>query len=129
MMKQIHDGTQIQPIIVFITSISAYVSSPSRPEYCISKAGLSMVNTLFAHRLADEGVCVFEIRPGIIQTDMTAAVKEKYDKLIEEGLLPQSRWGQPEDIGKVVGAIVDGNLAYSTGQVVEVGGGFHIQRL
>ncbi|MFH1740234.1 MAG: 3-ketoacyl-ACP reductase [bacterium] len=129
MIKQIQEGTQVQPMIVFITSISAYVSSPSRPEYCISKAGLSMVNTLFAHRLADEGIGVYEIRPGIIETDMTAAVKEKYDKLIEEGLLPQSRWGQPVDVGKVVGAIADGDLAYSTGQVIEVGGGFHIQRL
>ncbi len=129
MVKQVQEGATFKPIIVFITSISAYVSSPSRPEYCISKSGLSMVSLLYAHRLADEGINVYEIRPGIIQTDMTAVVKEKYDKMIAEGLLPQRRWGQPEDIGKAVGAIVDGDLAYSTGQVIEVGGGFHIQRL
>lgn len=129
MVRQVKQGTPFSPIIVFITSISAYVSSPSRPEYCISKAGLSMVSTLFAHRLADERICVYEIQPGIIQTDMTAKVKDKYDKLIADGLLPQRRWGQPKDIGKTVGAIVSGDLAYSTGQIIEVGGGFHIQRL
>jgi NAD(P)-dependent dehydrogenase (short-subunit alcohol dehydrogenase family) len=129
MVRQIKHGSQYPAIIVFITSISAYVSSPSRPEYCISKAGLSMVRTLFAHRLADEGICVYEIRPGIIQTDMTAVVKDKYDKLIADGLLPQRRWGQPEDVAKAVGSIINGDLAYSTGQVIEVGGGFHIQRL
>jgi len=129
MVKQVKENTPFPPIIVFITSISAYVSSPSRPEYCISKAGLSMVSRLFAHRLADEGINVYEIRPGIIQTDMTATVKEKYDKLIADGILLQRRWGQPEDVGKVVGAIVNGDLAYSTGQVIEVGGGFQIPRL
>lgn len=129
MVRQMEEGTPLQPVIVFITSISAHVSSPSRPEYCISKAGLSMVSTLFAHRLADEGICVYEIQPGIIQTDMTAVVKDKYDKLIAEGLLLQRRWGQPEDVAKAVGAIVAGELAYSTGQVIEVGGGFHVQRL
>jgi len=129
MVRQVKQGSPFQPIIVFITSISAYVSSPSRPEYCISKAGLSMASTLFAHRLADEDICVYEIRPGIIQTDMTAVVKDKYDKLIAEGLLLQRRWGQPEDVAKVVGAIADSDLAYSTGQIIEVSGGFQIQRL
>lgn len=117
------------PTIVFITSISAYVSSPSRAEYCISKSGLSMAATLFADRLARDGICVYEVRPGIIATDMTAVVKEKYDKLIAEGLLPQPRWGTPEDVGNAVVALARGYLAYSTGQTIEVGGGFGIRRL
>ena len=117
------------PVIVFITSISAYVSSTARPEYCISKAGLSMAAMLYADRLAREGICVYEIRPGIIATDMTSVVKEKYDKLIAEGLLPQARWGTPQDVGKAVVALAGGALAYSTGQVIEVGGGFGLRRL
>lgn len=117
------------PMIIFITSISATVSSPSRAEYCVSKAGLSMVSKIFADRLAGSGIKVFELRPGIIQTDMTAKVKEKYDKLIAEGLIPQNRWGQPEDVGKAVASISQGNFDYSTGMVFEVSGGMNIQSL
>ena len=115
--------------IVFVTSISSYTSSTNRGEYCVSKAGLSMTVQLFADRLAAEGIGVFEIRPGIIQTDMIAKVKGKYEKLAEEGLLPQGRLGLPEDIAKAVRAIADGGLDYSTGQVLDVDGGFHLRRL
>lgn len=115
--------------IVFVTSISAYTSSTTRGEYCVSKAGLSMAVALFADRLACEGIGVFEIRPGIIQTDMIAAVKGKYEKLAEEGLLPQGRLGTPDDIAAAVRAIADGNLDYSTGQVINVDGGFHLRTL
>ncbi len=115
--------------IVFVTSISSYTSSTNRGEYCVSKAGLSMTVQLYADRLAAHGVGVFEIRPGIIQTDMIANVRGKYEKLAEEGLLPQGRLGLPEDIAKTVRAIADGLLDYSTGQVLDVDGGFHIRRL
>jgi NAD(P)-dependent dehydrogenase (short-subunit alcohol dehydrogenase family) len=115
--------------IVFITSISSYTSSTNRGEYCVSKAGLSMAVQLFADRLAADGIGVFEIRPGVIETDMIAAVKEKYDKLVAEGLLPQPRLGTPADIAKAVRAIADGLLDYSTGQVLDVDGGFHLRRL
>lgn len=117
------------PCIVNISSISAYTSSPSRAEYCISKAGVSMMTRLYADRLAEYRIPVFEIRPGIIQTDMTAGVQEKYDKLIEEGLTPIRRWGQPEDVGKAVAAIVQGHFPFSTGEVFNVDGGFHLRRL
>jgi len=117
------------PRIVFITSISAYTSSPSRGEYCVSKAGLSMAAKLFADRLAEYDIPVIEIRPGIIQTPMTAAVKEKYDELIAEGLLPTKRWGRPDDVAKVIAAFARGDLDYSTGQAIEVGGGFGLRRL
>jgi NAD(P)-dependent dehydrogenase (short-subunit alcohol dehydrogenase family) len=115
--------------IVFITSISAYTSSTNRGEYCVSKAGLSMAVRLFADRLAADGITVFEIRPGVIETDMIAAVKGKYEKLVAEGLLPQPRLGKPEDIARAVRAIADGLLDYSTGQVLDVDGGFHLKRL
>ncbi len=115
--------------IVSTGSISAYTSSPARGEYCVSKAGISMMTMLFADRLAEYGIGVFEIRPGIIQTDMTSVVKDKYDKLIAEGLTPIKRWGQPEDIAKVVGAIAEGRLDFSTGQIINVDGGFHFRRL
>lgn len=115
--------------IVNISSMSAYTSSPSRGEYCISKAGISMVTMLFADRLAGFGIGVFEIRPGIIETKMTSGVKEKYDKLIAEGITPIKRWGRPDDIAKAVGTIADGNLDFSTGQVINVDGGFHMRRL
>jgi len=115
--------------IVNTGSISAYTSSPARGEYCVSKAGISMMTMLYADRLAEYGIGVFEIRPGIIQTDMTSAVKDKYDKLIAEGLTPIKRWGQPEDIAKAVGAIAEGRLDFSTGQVINVDGGFHLRRL
>jgi len=115
--------------IVSTSSISAYTSSPARGEYCVSKAGLSMMTMLYADRLAEYGIGVFEIRPGIIQTDMTSVVKDKYDKLIAEGLTPIKRWGQPEDIGKAVAAIAEGKLDFCTGQVINVDGGFHLRRL
>jgi len=115
--------------IVSTGSISAYTSSPARGEYCVSKAGIGMMTALYADRLAEYGIGVFEIRPGIIETDMTSVVKGKYDKLIAEGLTPIKRWGQPEDIAKAVGAIAEGRLDFSTGQVINVDGGFHLRRL
>ncbi len=115
--------------IVNTGSISGYTSSPARGEYCVSKAGIGMMTALYADRLAEYGIGVFEIRPGIIETDMTSVVKGKYDKLIAEGLTPIKRWGQPEDIAKVVGAIAEGRLDFSTGQVINVDGGFHLRRL
>ena len=115
--------------IVNTSSMSAYTSSPARGEYCVSKAGLSMMTLLYADRLAEFNIGVFEIRPGIIQTDMTSVVKEKYDKLIAEGLTPIKRWGQPIDIANVVEAIAEGKLDFSTGQVINVDGGFHFRRL
>jgi NAD(P)-dependent dehydrogenase (short-subunit alcohol dehydrogenase family) len=129
MIKQVQAGASFKPIMVFITSISANTVSPNRVEYCVSKAGLSMVAQTFAVRLAEYGINVYEIRPGIIATDMTSGVREKYDKLIAEGLLLQRRWGLPEDIGKAVAGLVEGYFAYSTGAVIEVGGGFSILRL
>ena len=115
--------------IVNISSMSAYTSSTSRGEYCISKAGVSMITKLFADRLAEYGIPVNEIRPGIIATGMTEKVKEKYDNLIGGGLLPISRWGQPEDIADAVWTLCNGSLPYMTGQSLEVDGGFHIRRL
>ncbi len=129
MIEQVKDNPEFKPIIIFISSISAYVSSPLRAEYCISKASLSITAKIFADRLAEYGINVYEIRPGIIQTDMTAPVKEKYDKLIAEGLVPQKRWGFPEDIGKAVLAIAKGHFPYSTGMVIEISGGMNINRL
>ncbi len=119
----------LRPSIVFITSVSAAVSSTSRPEYCVSKAALSMTATLFADALAARGIGVFEVRPGIIATAMTAGVKAKYDRLIAGGLVPQKRWGRPEDVGKAVAALARGDLGYSTGAAIEVSGGMNIRRL
>ncbi len=115
--------------IVNTGSISAYTSSPGRGEYCVSKAAIGMMTMLYADRLAEFGIGVFEIRPGIIKTDMTKVVTAKYDKLIAEGVTPIKRWGYPEDIGKAVGAIAEGRLDFSTGQVINVDGGFHLRRL
>ncbi len=115
--------------IVNIGSVSAYASSPSRGEYCISKAGITMMTKLYADRLAEYNIGVFEISPGIIATDMTRAVKGKYDKLIAEGLTPTKRWGQPEDVAKAVGAIAEGRLDFCTGTIINVDGGFHLKRL
>jgi NAD(P)-dependent dehydrogenase (short-subunit alcohol dehydrogenase family) len=115
--------------IVNISSISAEVASPSRGEYCISKAGVSMATMLWAARLGEFDIPVYEIRPGVIKTEMTAPVTGKYDKLIGEGLCVQSRWGFPEDIGRAVAMMVRGDIAYSTGQVVRVDGGLTLQRL
>lgn len=115
--------------IVNISSMSAYTSSVNRGEYCISKAGVSMITKLFADRLAEYGIMVNEIRPGIIATDMTSAVQEKYDALIGGGLLPIGRWGDPKDIASAVWALCSGALPYVTGQSIDVDGGFHIRRL
>jgi NAD(P)-dependent dehydrogenase (short-subunit alcohol dehydrogenase family) len=120
---------QPRPKIVTITSISAYTASVNRGDYCMAKAALAMLTPLFAARLAEYGIQVFEIRPGIIATDMTGPVKEKYDQLIAEGLTPIARWGQPEDIGKAVAAIAQGLFPFSTGEVINVDGGFHLRRL
>jgi len=119
----------LKPKIIFITSVSAYISSPSRAEYCLSKAALSMAAAIFADRLSEYGINVYEVRPGIIKTEMTAAVQDKYDRLIEDGLIPQGRWGLPEDVGKAVVALVSGGFEYSTGTVIEVSGGMNIRRL
>lgn len=112
-----------------ISSLSAYTSSPNRGEYCISKAGVSMITKLFADRLAEFGIPVNEIRPGIIATDMTEGVKGKYDALIDGGLLPIKRWGTPEDIAAAVLSILSGGLPYMTGQSIDIDGGFHLRRL
>ena len=115
--------------IVNISSCSAYTSSTSRGEYCISKAGVGMITKLFADRLSGEGITVNEICPGIIETGMTAAVKEKYDRLIEGGLVPLGRWGQPEDVARAVVALCDGTFGYTTGASLIVDGGMHIRSL
>ena len=115
--------------IINVSSISATVASVNRGEYCISKAGISMATQLFAVRLGEFNIPVFEVRPGIISTDMTAGVKEKYDKLIEEGLCIQKRWGEPDDVGKVVASLAKGDFMYSTGQVIMIDGGLTIPRL
>ena len=117
------------PLIINISSISAYTSSPSRAEYCLSKAAVSMMTQLFADRLAEYEIPVFEVRPGVIRTDMTVPVQDTYDQLIREGLAPMKRWGLPSDVAKAVAAIVKGYFPFSTGQVIEVDGGFHIRRL
>ena len=115
--------------IAFVTSVSAYAASINRGDYCISKAGLSMAAQLWAARLAEFDIPVIEIRPGIIATDMTSGVTEKYDKLIADGLLPQQRWGTPEDVARAVSAFARGDLDYSTGVAIDVSGGFQIRRL
>lgn len=118
-----------RPKIVNISSVSAYAASPDRGDYCISKAGLSMATRLYAVRLAEYGINVYEIRPGVVDTDMTSVVKEKYARMIAEGLAPLARWGSPEDVGRAVAAIAQDQLPYSTGEVINVDGGFHLRRL
>lgn len=115
--------------IVFISSLSSYTASPERAQYCISKASISMYTKLFAARMAEYGVSVFEVSPGIIETDMTACVKEKYDNLIADGLTPINRIGQPEDVAKAIGSISTGNLDFCTGTVIQADGGFSVRRL
>lgn len=117
------------PKIINISSISAYTSSLNRGEYCIAKAGISMMTALFAHRLAECGISVYEIRPGIIYTDMTAVARERYDRLISEGITPIRRWGTPEDVARAVVAIASDMFPFSTGEVFNVDGGFHLRRL
>ena len=115
--------------IVNISSMSAYTASVNRGEYCISKAGISMITKLFAARLAEYGVSVIEIRPGIIETDMTSKVKEKYEKLIAEGITPIARMGKPEDVAKCVASVAEGNFDFCTGTVIDCDGGFNVRRL
>jgi NAD(P)-dependent dehydrogenase (short-subunit alcohol dehydrogenase family) len=129
MIDQKKQDPDFEGCIINISSISATVASVNRGEYCISKAGISMATQLFAVRLGEYNIPVYEIRPGIIETDMTEGVKDKYDRLIENGLCVQKRWGQPQDIGKVAGALATGSFPYSTGQVFMVDGGLTIQRL
>jgi len=129
MIAQKKSRPEIDPKIINISSISAYTASPSRGEYCISKAGISMMTALFASRLAEFGIGVFEIRPGIIETDMTAGVRDRYDKLIHEGLTPIKRWGQAKDIGRAAVAIALDYLPFSTGEVINVDGGHHLRIL
>lgn len=128
-MIELKKRSDLEPKIVNISSMSAYVSSPFRGEYCISKAGVSMMTKLYADRLSEYGINVYEIRPGIIFTPMTESVKEKYDRLIGEGITPIKRWGKPEDIAKAVVAIAKGSFPFSTGEAFDVDGGFHLQRL
>jgi NAD(P)-dependent dehydrogenase (short-subunit alcohol dehydrogenase family) len=121
--------TNYRPVIVFITSVSSVLSSTNRAEYCISKAGLSMASLVFSDRLSKEDIKVFEVRPGIIQTEMTVKVKDKYDKMIRDGAIPQKRWGFPEDIGKAVASIARGDWDFSTGSVFDISGGLNIHKL
>ena len=123
------EGYGVRGTIVNVSSISATTVSLNRGEYCISKAGVAMATQLWAARLAPEGIVVHEIRPGIIATDMTAGVKEKYDKLFEEGIAPMPRWGTPADVGGAVAALCAGTMPYSTGAVINVDGGMHIPQL
>lgn len=117
------------PKIVNIGSISSYASSTNRAEYCISKAGVGMMTTVFADRLSEYGINVYEIRPGIVETDLTSKVKARYDRLIADGITPIKRWGQPEDVGRAVVAIAEEWLPFSTGEIINVDGGFHLRRL
>lgn len=118
-----------KPKVVTISSVSAYAVSTNRGDYCVSKAGLSMLTPLFAVRLAEHGINVYEIRPGVVSTDMTTGVKEKYDRMIAEGAWPLRRWGTPEDVGRAVAAIAEDRFPFSTGEVISVDGGFHLHRL
>jgi 3-oxoacyl-[acyl-carrier protein] reductase len=128
MLEPAGDGPEGK-CIIFISSMSATVASINRGEYCVSKAGLSMASLLWATRLAEKGISVFEVRPGVIRTDMTAGVAEKYDRLLAEGLTLQKRWGTPQDVGRAVAMLARGDLPYSTGQVILVDGGLTVQKL
>ncbi len=119
----------LQPAVITISSISAYTASVNRGDYCVAKAALSMLTPLYAARLAEFGINTYELRPGIIATDMTRSVKKKYDNLIQQGLTPIKRWGTPQDVGRAVAAIAQGCLPFSTGQVIDIDGGFHLRRL
>ena len=129
MIRQRTERPEDWMCIVNVSSCSAYTASPSRGEYCISKAAISMATKLYAARLADHGIGVYEIRPGIIETDMTSTVKDKYDKLIAEGLTPIKRWGLPQDVADAAAACARGELKFSTGEVINVDGGFHLRTL
>ena len=125
----IADGPASHRGIVFITSVSAEMASPNRGDYCVSKAGLSMAAKLYALRLAPHGIPVYEVRPGIVATDMTAAVKDKYDQRIADGLIPDARWGTPDDVGRAVAALLRGDVPYATGTVLHIDGGLTIPKL
>jgi NAD(P)-dependent dehydrogenase (short-subunit alcohol dehydrogenase family) len=129
MVDQTQSSPDFEGCIINIGSISATLASPERGEYCISKAGMSMATQLWAVRLAEFGIMVYEVRPGVTATDMTSGVKAKYDKMISDGLTLQPRWGTPEDVGKAVAALARGEFPYSTGQVVMVDGGLTVGRL
>jgi NAD(P)-dependent dehydrogenase (short-subunit alcohol dehydrogenase family) len=130
MIEQVAAGEVAGPKIVIVSSISAYAASTNRGDYCIAKAGLAMVAKLYAARLAEHGINVYEVRPGVIATDMTSGIREKYDDLIlEQGLTPIRRWGQPDDVGRAVVAVANDLLPFSTGQVLDVDGGFHLRTL
>ncbi|WP_460945418.1 3-ketoacyl-ACP reductase [Spirosoma daeguense] len=129
MIEQQRNDTTFSGSIINVSSVSATVASVNRGEYCIAKAGLSMATQLFATRLGEFNIPVYEVRPGIIQTDMTAGVTSKYDTLIANGLCVQKRWGQPDDVGRAVSALAKGDFPYSTGQVIMVDGGMTIPRL
>ena len=129
MKKQVEQKKGHTPRIVFVSGISSRVVSTNRAEYCISKAGLSMAAQCFAAALAHAGIPVFDLQPGLIATDMTSAVQSKYDALIEEGLVPAGRWGYPDDVGRAVVALAQGHFDFSTGSVIEIGGGIGIPRL
>jgi NAD(P)-dependent dehydrogenase (short-subunit alcohol dehydrogenase family) len=129
MIRQKHADAAVAGCVINVTSVSAEVASTSRGDYCVSKAGLSMATRLFAARLGEFGIPVYEIRPGIIRTDMTSAVQPKYTALIAEGLLVESRWGTPEDVGKAAAMLVRGDLPYATGAVLHLDGGLTLPRL
>jgi len=129
MIEQRQAGTLTAGRIVFITSVSAFAAATTRGEYFIAKSGLAMAAKIWALHLAERGILVFDVRPGIIETDMVEKVKDYYNRRIAEGMIPQNRWGQPEDIGKAVRAIAEGLLDYSAGAVIDVSGGFQLQRL
>jgi NAD(P)-dependent dehydrogenase (short-subunit alcohol dehydrogenase family) len=129
MVNQKQKDDSFSASIINIGSISATIVSPNRGEYCISKAGLAMHSKIWAVRLAEYDIPVYEVRPGIIKTDMTSGVEDKYDKLIASGLTVQPRWGYPEDVGKAVASLVNGDFPYSTGEVIMVDGGLSVQRL
>jgi NAD(P)-dependent dehydrogenase (short-subunit alcohol dehydrogenase family) len=127
-----HPGESLLPDgykLIFVSSLSATVPSLNRGDYCVSKAGLAMVTQLWANRLAADGISTIELRPGIMATDMTAGVKEKYDTLIAGGLVPQMRWGTPDDLGRAVSSILAGHFPFSTGDVINIDGGFHLRKL
>jgi 3-oxoacyl-[acyl-carrier protein] reductase len=128
-VEQQQADSRVARAIVFITSISADMASPHRGEYCVSKAGLSMAAKLFAVRLARDRIPVYEVRPGIVATDMTAGVKEMYDKRIADGLVPEGRWGLPEDVGRAVASLLNGDIPYATGTIINIDGGLSIPRL
>ena len=129
MLDRTRSDTSFRAAIVFITSVSSHMISINRGEYCISKAGLAMAASLFAVRLAPHGIPVYDVRPGVIATDMTSKVKETYDRRIADGLVPEGRWGQPDDVGRTVCALLRGDLPYATGSVIHVDGGLSLPRL